>query len=139
MSERTEIENALFRWAWAYDECDLEGFIDALTEDASVKVEVAGGSVVGPMNGHAAIREFFGGRLAIRTERRRHVTTNVIIDEETADEARTRSYLTLIQFADGKPNVVSTGWYRDLLVKRDGIWKIKDRHAFLEVSELPSP
>jgi len=139
MSERSEIENALYRWAWAYDESDLEGFLDSLTEDARVTVEVAGGEIVGPMEGRDAIREFFGGRLAVRTQRRRHVTTNVIIEAESADEARTRSYLTLIQFADGIPNVISTGWYRDRLVKRDGTWRIHDRHAFLEVSELPAP
>ncbi len=139
MSERTKIENALYEWAWAYDACDLDGFLQTVTEDASVTVEVAGGDVVGPMRGRAAIAEFFGARLAARTEPRRHVTTNVIIDEESTEEARTRCYLVLIQFQHGSPEVVTTGWYRDRLVKRDGVWKIKDRHAFLEVAQLPSP
>jgi 3-phenylpropionate/cinnamic acid dioxygenase small subunit len=139
MGARTEIENALYRWAWAYDECDLEGFLEAVTEDATVTVEVAGGEVVGPLNGRAEVREFFGGRLAIRTERRRHVTTNVIIDEETETEASTRCYLTLIQFAGGTPTVIATGWYRDRLVKDAGGWRIDDRYCFLEVPELPKP
>src|SRR4051812_45841871 len=111
MSARTEIENALYRWAWAYDECDLEAFVDSVTEDATVTIEVVTGMVIEQLQGRDAVRAFFGDRLAIRTESRRHVTTNVIIDEESADEARTRCYLTMIQVSDGKPHVIGSGCY----------------------------
>jgi ketosteroid isomerase-like protein len=139
MSQRTEIENALYRWAWAYDECDLEAFLEALTEDATVKVEDAGGGIVGPLVGHDEIGAFFGSRLAVRTDARRHITTNVIIDAESEDEATTRCYLTLVKYEDGLPTLAGTGWYRDTLVKRDGVWRIKDRHAYLETIGIPKP
>jgi hypothetical protein len=139
MSERAEIENALYRWAWAYDECDLDAFVDALWPDASVTVESADGTVVGPLVGSDAIREFFGSRLAVRTDARRHVTTNLVIDEEHATRARTRCYLTLVKYEEGLPTLAGTGWYKDVVERRDGVWKILERHAFLETAAIPKP
>jgi 3-phenylpropionate/cinnamic acid dioxygenase small subunit len=139
ISARSEIENALYRWAWCYDEYDLDGFLDSVTADARVLIETSDGRLTGPLQGRAAIGEFYGARLAARSTIRRHLTTNVIVEDETADSARTRSLLTLVAERDGAPAVIATGTYRDELRREEDAWRICDRHIFLEVAAIPAP
>jgi 3-phenylpropionate/cinnamic acid dioxygenase small subunit len=139
MSQRSEIENALYRWAWCYDGYDLEGFLDCVTADASISVELSTGEVTGPLQGRAEIGEFFGARLAERSTLRRHVTTNVMILEESERAATTRCLLTLITEGDPGVRVAATGVYDDRLVHEDGVWRISERKVLLEVPTIPAP
>jgi hypothetical protein len=139
MSNWIEVQNALGRWAWGYDEFDLELFVDALTKDATVKLETAKG-IVTEMAGHEEIRAFYGDRLAKRPPGvgRRHVTTPVSIDERDG-EAIVLSYLLLYIIADDVPRLVTTGWYRDRVVDDGDAWRIAARHIYLDVVQLPKP
>ena len=103
-------------------------------------IETSAGEMTGPIEGRAAIGEFYGARLAERSSARRHLTTNVIIDAEDADSARTRTTLALISERDGEFSTIATGTYRDQLRRdADGVWRIHDRQIFLEVPSIPDP
>ncbi|HMH58354.1 MAG TPA: nuclear transport factor 2 family protein [Galbitalea sp.] len=135
----THAHNAVGRWAWAYDESDLEMFADSVTADARVTIETGNGPVE-VLRGRDTIRSFFGDRLLARPAGlpRRHVTTLVTIDEGER-EATVLSYLTLYTFVDRAPQLVTTGWYRDRIVDEGDMWRIADRHVHLDVAELPEP
>ena len=128
VSNRVEIENALFRWARGFDEGDVEAFLSSVTEDAQLTVETEDGAIVGPICGHDALRAFVSDRIARRMNQQRHVTTNVIIKEHGDDEVSTTSYVTILQLSDGKHEIVASGTYRDRLELTEGRWRIKDRH-----------
>jgi 3-phenylpropionate/cinnamic acid dioxygenase small subunit len=107
-----------------------------------VTIETSTGELTGPLEGRAAIGEFYGARLAVRANARRHLTTNVIIDaaDEEEGSARTRATLALISEREGAFATIATGTYRDELRRgADGVWRIRDRHIFLEVPSIPDP
>jgi hypothetical protein len=133
------VQNALGRWAWGYDESDLEMFLDSVTADARVTIETEDGSVR-TLEGREAIGSFYGGRLSVRPAGipRRHVTTPVTIDVGE-QEMLVLSYLSLYTFTNGLPEVVTTGWYRDRIVDEGDAWRIAERHIHLDVVELPKP
>jgi hypothetical protein len=135
----SQVQNALGRWAWGYDEGDLELFTSSVTMDAHVTVETGGGAAE-VLEGREAIRVFFGARLRERPPGipRRHVTTPVLVEE--GDHGSTvLSYLTLYTFSGGAPQLVSTGWYRDHVVDDGDAWRIANRHVHLDVADLPKP
>ena len=56
----------------------------------------------------------------------RHWTNNLVIDP--AENGATGScYLILYALQEGKPNIFTTGIYKDQLVKTDGGWKFASR------------
>jgi 3-phenylpropionate/cinnamic acid dioxygenase small subunit len=113
-----------------------------VTVDAEVTIETSSGELTGPLEGRAAIGEFYGARLAVRSQARRHLTTNVIVDlaDEEQGLARTRATLALISERDGAFATIATGTYRDQLRRdEDGVWRIHRRHIFLEVPSIPDP
>jgi ketosteroid isomerase-like protein len=124
LSARGEIENLLYRYAWGFDADDVEMQAGCFTEDGEVVTPA------GAVAGRDAIRAMFAERRADRAsrgEQPRHVTTNVLILEETDDEASVRSYFTLCIGSGDTINVERMGWYEDRLVNDAGAWKIARR------------
>ena len=70
---------------------------------------------------------------AIQTDIRRHVTTNVVVQDETENSANVMSYLTLLVTDGGVCRLQATGVYRDQFVLDGGKWKISRRHLDLDV------
>ncbi len=68
---------------------------------------------------------------AISTDRRRHITTNVVADEETDDEASVASKLTPIVVEKKAIRPHAPGLYRGKFVKTDDGWKISHRRMEL--------
>jgi hypothetical protein len=61
--------------------------------------------------------------------------TNIVFDQLTANQARTRTYvfLTWQKPGDTTPSTQTAGTYRDLIVKqRDGTWLFKERVGSLD-------
>lgn len=62
------------------------------------------------------------------TPRTRHVTTNLIIEPDGVDQARTQSYFTVLQSTPWMSlQAVAAGTYRDRFAKRDGTWCFTER------------
>jgi 3-phenylpropionate/cinnamic acid dioxygenase small subunit len=134
MTARAEIENVLGRAAWGYDEDDVDLVAAQFDEDASMTMRIGReGELIGPFEGRAAIHKLHADSLRSQTGQRRHNLSNLIIEKEATDAATTVTNLTLLSVENGAARVLSSGWYRDELVRRDGTWLIHNRHIHLDL------
>lgn len=134
MTARAEIENVLGKASWGYDENDVDLIARQFTETATMTMQIGrAGSVIGPFEGRAAIRKLHADSLAAQTDQRRHNLSNLVITKETADSASTTANLTLLSVENDAVQVLSSGWYRDELVKQGGTWLIAMRHIYLDL------
>ncbi|WP_219413518.1 nuclear transport factor 2 family protein [Pseudonocardia nigra] len=134
MSARSEIENVLGRAAWGYDENDVDLIAAQFTENSTMTLQIGrDGDTIGPFEGREAIRKLHADSLQSQTDQRRHNISNLLITKETADEASTTSNLTLLSIENGAVKVLSSGWYRDELVREDDGWRIRTRHIYLDL------
>lgn len=134
MSARAEIENTLGRASWGYDENDVDLIAAQFTENATMTMQIGrDGDTIGPFDGREAIRTLHADSLAAQTDQRRHNLSNLVIVKETADSASTTTNLTLLSIEGGALRTISSGWYRDELVKRGDAWLIASRHIYLDL------
>ena len=126
MDLKSEIEDALYRYAWAYDEADIDALVDCFTADGSFWTNNGAPAI----EGASALREFYRATRGRRTElgtRPRHQVTNVR-SELIGDQVTANSYMTLIVTGpDGKAGVECTGRYIDTLAQVDGRWRFAAR------------
>jgi 3-phenylpropionate/cinnamic acid dioxygenase small subunit len=131
---RPLIENTLHRAAWGYDENDVDLIAAQFTENASMTMQIGrDGDTIGPFEGREAIRKLHADSLAAQTDQRRHNFSNLIIDKETDDSASTTANLTLLSIENGTVKVLSSGWYRDEMVREGENWLIRSRHIYLDL------
>lgn len=133
MADRGKINDALNRYAWGYDQNDIGAIARCFATDAVMSMKIQDGDLIGPFEGREAILGLMKGSLEAQDDQRRHVTTNVFVDDETDDSATVTSYLLLVTIADGALNVISSGWYRDRFAVEDGQWVIADRFLQLDL------
>jgi hypothetical protein len=68
------------------------------------------------------------------TLRTKHVTTNTILEFDSDDRARTRSYFTVYQATDALAlQIVIAGRYHDRFEKVDGKWRFNERVIFADL------
>lgn len=133
MTLRGDIDNVLNRYALAYDTNDMDEMKSVFTEDATFSMRIQGGDLIGPFEGRDAIMKLMTDSLASQTDQRRHVTTNLVIREQSDSRVVAQVYLTLISVADGALTVLSSGLYTDELVQEDGEWRLKKLHLDLDL------
>jgi hypothetical protein len=134
VTARAEFENLLGRASWGYDEADPDLIASCFTEDARMSLRIGrDGDLVGPFEGRAAISALHADSMAAQTDQRRHNLSNVVLVKESPDTASTTSNLTLLSIENCAVRVLSSGWYRDRLVHRDGAWFIADRYVYLDL------
>jgi 3-phenylpropionate/cinnamic acid dioxygenase small subunit len=130
--QRQEIEALLNKVLYCVDERDFSGMEACYTEDTKVVIRVDSIGLLEPMEGREALVELVKDRVTAQTDKRRHVLTNLQIEPEAEDRARTISYLTLLAVENGKAKVLTTGCYRDVVVCQDGSWLIAEREIELD-------
>ncbi|GEL22654.1 hypothetical protein PSU4_16080 [Pseudonocardia sulfidoxydans NBRC 16205] len=134
MTARAEIENTLGRASWGYDEDDVDLIAAQFTESASMTMQIGrDGDTIGPFEGREAIRKLHADSLVAQTDQRRHNLSNLVITAETTDSASTTANLTLLSIENGAVRVLSSGWYRDDLVRSGDVWLIASRHIYLDL------
>jgi 3-phenylpropionate/cinnamic acid dioxygenase small subunit len=134
VTAHAEIQDVLGRAAWGYDENDVDLLAAQFTEDAVMSMRIGrDGDLIGPFEGRAAIHGLHADALKTQTDQRRHNLSNLFLERETADEVTAISNLTLLSVSGGALTVLSSGWYRDQLVRRDGGWLIRDRYLYLDL------
>lgn len=134
MTARAEIENTLGRASWGYDEDDVDLIAAQFTDTASMTMQIGrDGDTIGPFEGREAIRKLHADSLVAQTDQRRHNLSNLVITAETADSASTTANLTLLSIENGAVQVLSSGWYRDDLVREGDTWLISSRHIYLDL------
>lgn len=133
MADRCAIENTLANWALGYDQREPERMASCFTPDADLEMDIGGAETMGPYVGRDEVMKHFTDHHAIQTDQRRHITTNVVVDEETDDTASVVSCLTLLVVEDNVIRLQASGLYRDRFVLTDGGWKIKHRRIELDL------
>lgn len=90
-----------------------------------------------PLRGREAIVGMFRDRQpkAYAPGPRRHIITNIVVDELTATTARCRSYMTLLSVLSdnisGSLQLIGEATYFDELRKEDGRWQLTYRRSEL--------
>ncbi len=134
MSARGDIENVINRYTIAFDDNEMEEMADTFTNDAVLSMRIGDGDMIGPFEGKEAVMKLMTDSVAGQTDRRRHVTTNLVVVSEDDATASVRSYLTLISIKDGAARVLSTALYDDDLRREaDGAWRFTKRHIQLDL------
>lgn len=124
---RSGIENALYRYAWAYDMNELDEIAGCFTADAEVEFMD---------HGWKRGRDEVAAEMRMRREKYAdgsipwHVISNVYITEESETSATVRSWYTFfVQAPDGEQRFAGVGWYDDRFALEDGVWRIRWRRV----------
>lgn len=133
MSLRHELENALARYALAYDDGDLDGVERSFAEDSVLTLQIAGNDLVGPMTGRPEIMKLFRDSHESQTDQRRHITTNILVTETGENSAATVSYVVITSAENGALTVLTTGKYEDEWSRDGGEWQLTKRHIALDL------
>ena len=96
-------------------------------------VNIADGQTFGPFEGRDAIMGLMSGTLAAQTDTRRHVICDIFFESEGQQEAVVVSTLLLSSVADGEISLVTSGVYRDVVKKVDGVWLFANRNLDLDM------
>lgn len=142
MDVRSEIENAIYRFAHGFDLDDFELFADSLVEDATFvfsddypRWPDPPASEHAP-NGRAEGREAICAHFKLLRERSRekgmqprHFVVNTLIEQVSDDEATAVSSFISSLGGEGSVEIQNTGTYFDRLVRRDGRWRIAQREV----------
>jgi ketosteroid isomerase-like protein len=129
MKDRIAIqEKLLYAYAYAYDSKDCVSWANLFTTDA-ILVD----SFNNPTTGRDGILQWCIAQQknvvgAIKT---RHNMTNIVFDQLTSTQAKTRTYVvnTWQKPGDLTPSIHGAITYRDVIVKQDdGRWLFKERH-----------
>ena len=116
-----------------YDDGDFDRLAQLWAEDAIFDVRPKPQFTDMPLHGRDAIVGMMRARQPVvyATEPRRHLITNITVDELTADYAKCRSYMTLLSVLEGARNeslaVMGGATYYDELRKTDGSWQLVSR------------
>lgn len=122
--DRSLIAERVFRYGWSYDERNPELLGDCFTEDGVWQGSVMGINQVGPFVGRPAIIDFLSSFWDVQQDQRRHLFTNVIIDDLTESTAVAHAYLLLTESSESKMTPVTTGPYRFELLKQEDSWRL---------------
>lgn len=123
--DRLLIAERIHRYGWGYDERDREALGDCFTADGVWEALIMGTDPVGPFEGRDAIVDWLMGFWDVQTDQRRHVFTNVVIDDLTDSTATAHAYVVLLASADSTMVPQTAGPYRLSMVKDDdGVWRM---------------
>ena len=131
--QKIAIHELLGRAAYYFDAHDVEGLKACFSEDANMLVNIADGQTFGPFEGRDAIMGLMSGTLAAQTDTRRHVICDIFFESEGQQEAVVVSTLLLSSVADGEISLVTSGVYRDVVKKVDGVWLFANRNLDLDM------
>lgn len=132
-SEKLKIHELLSRAAYNFDERKLEELADCFMPEARMLVRIAGVGDVGPFEGREAIMKLMSDTLAAQTDVRRHVISNFMFEDEAEESATVLSSVVVFSVENGAIDVIISGIYRDQVVRKDGEWRIQDRHLDLDL------
>lgn len=140
---RVEIAEVVARYGNYLDAGDFDGLESLFADDASFDIDPAP-DVPLPLRGSRAIREFIESRfkVVIRQGQRRHIMSNVVVEELGERTARVRTALTVFHVARAPGSAVEVhgmGVYDDVLELRAGGWVFAERRLTMDRADYFSP
>jgi hypothetical protein len=127
LSARSNIENTLYRYTWAFDLDELDLLDECFTPDAEVDFE--GDLKVGRP---AVIAELRQRREKYRRDGATpwHSVTNLFITDETADRVAAKAFWHFfMRTSDGTYAFLMFGFYDDIFVRDGDVWRIESRRV----------
>lgn len=124
VDDRLAIVECVHRYGWGYDERDTAVLGDCFTADGVWQGSIMGRDTVGPFVGRDAVLAFLTGFWTEQTDQRRHVFTNVIVDDLRDDTAVAHAYLILTATSGATMAPVTNGPYRFEMRRDGGIWRM---------------
>lgn len=131
--EKLEIHELLSRSAYALDERDLDMLEACFAKDGVMSLRISDGDLVGPFDGRDAIMKLMRDSMDAQSDKRRHVASNIFFESMTANTATVISNLSLFSIENGAIAIISSGIYRDEVVKNGDRWEIAKRHIDLDL------
>lgn len=131
LEQKLEIHELLSRAAYAFDERDMDMLENCFAKDAEFSMRIAGGDLIGPFAGRAAVMKLFNDSVATQTDKRRHVISNIFF-ESSEEQPCVISNLTLLATEAGEIKLLSAALYRDLVIHEDGAWRLLNRFIDLD-------
>lgn len=128
--DRALIAERIFRYGWSFDERSLELLGDNFTADGTWEAHIMGTVDLGPFIGKNAIVEYMSSFWDDQIDQRRHVFSNVIVDDYAGTTATAHAYLILMASTGGESHIETTGPYRFAMTKEaDGVWRMSQLKA----------
>lgn len=128
-ADRALIAERVHRYGWGYDERNRSQLAECFTTDGQWEANIMGVDRIGPFEGRDAVVDFLTEFWAEQTDQRRHIFTNVIVDDLAGDGAVAHAYLTLTATADATLQTVTNGPYRFTMQRDEGVWRIAHLYA----------
>ena len=122
--ERVLIAECIHRYGWGYDERDRDLLTACFTADAVWEGCIMGRDPVGPCEGRDAVVQFLVDFWETQSDQRRHIFTNVVVDDLGETDAVAHAYLVLTASSEGTMTPITNGPYRLTMRKEDGVWRI---------------
>lgn len=124
-TDRLLVGERVARYGWSYDERDHAALAECFAPDGVWEGLLMGGDRVGPVHGREAIADFLAGFWQEQADQRRHLFTNVVVDELGPAHASAHAYLLLTAANGATTTPVTTGPYRFEVVREpDDVWRI---------------
>ena len=127
------IQELMSRAAFGLDMRNLEMLAAGFAVDAEFTLRIAGGDLVGPFEGREGIMELMTGSMAEQTDQRRHNISNLYFEKEGNKSAVVISNLTLFATENDEVRLITTGVYRDEVVRVGDDWQLQHRHLDLDL------
>lgn len=135
-ASRQEISEVLSRYAVFVDAGEFDRLETLFASDATFDITPDPEIIPVPAVGRRKIREVLEGRYDVvsKVDQRRHLITNLVIDELSDTEAVTRCFLTVLSVpkSGGSVELRGTGVYHDRLRRIDDSWLIEERRLVLD-------
>jgi 3-phenylpropionate/cinnamic acid dioxygenase small subunit len=133
MADRQAIDDLFADYAWAMDARDWNLLRAVFHEEASFTIPITGADTVGPISPGSEVVDFISSTTESQTDRRRHVITNVRVEEQTDSRAKATATLTLIVIDNGQLTVQSTGVYNAECVADGDRWQFREFELALDL------
>lgn len=122
--DRLLVTECIYRYGWAYDERNSDILGGCFAGNAIWEGSTMGVETVGPFRGRDAIMDYLRGFWNRQEDQRRHMFTNVIINDLSEMQATAYAYLLLVSSRDELLTPVTAGPYQLTLRKEDDVWRI---------------
>ncbi len=132
MADRDAIEELFARYAWGMDSRQFQFTRDTFASDARFTLDIVGEAAIEPLEGGQAIGDFIENTTREQTDQRRHVITNLHVEDEQADTATAIAYLSLMVTDGGELRAQATGVYTTEVAQEGGGWRFRKMHLSLD-------
>ncbi|MFT6285330.1 MAG: 3-phenylpropionate/cinnamic acid dioxygenase small subunit [Halieaceae bacterium] len=133
VEQKLEIHELLSRAAYAFDVQDMTLLEACFAKEAEFSMRIADGDTIGPFVGRPAVMKLFTDSIAVQTDVRRHVISNIFFESKD-DPIEVISNLTLIATENGEIALLTAALYRDTVIFEDDEWRLHKRFIQLDKS-----